>query len=164
MFILDEDPAKCARYHMDVHVISQCKEIVQVLCTTAFLQGCDADWLKENVHGATHIHHPIVKWLSESYYNVKYAIRLARRLNVEYRVRWNKDVNHKSIQKLMDNLERLEVYWKKLPHIPRTPFALTMPEEFHKECPVESYRAFYHSKEGPRMGTWKSGQPPWWKQ
>jgi hypothetical protein len=63
IFILDEIPEKCARYHCDAHVIKMILESAQMLSTTVRLSGIDRGYK------ITHQNHPCTLWTGESLSN-----------------------------------------------------------------------------------------------
>lgn len=106
IFVLDWDLKKCAQYHVDRHVVSQCKEYSQILSTTH--RVVDGYWYTEKVNGrniqrwellderekhlylATHWSHPSVKWCRESHQNYYWLYNLYLHLLAEYKYRYNK--------------------------------------------------------------------------
>ena len=92
IFILDRNPEKCARYHCDKHVVKMVLESAQILCSVLHMRGEDAPYRP------THISHPCVKWANSSLSNFSWLVELAIQLNEEYKFRYEKLVNHKSIE------------------------------------------------------------------
>jgi hypothetical protein len=145
IFILDKNPLRAARYHCDKHVSKMILESAQMLST-----------ILDGPYRPTHANHPCTRWIAESQANAEWVVTLAWNLNGEWRERYNHAHDHKSwlvIKSMEDAIG-------KLPAKRRTPFVLAMPDEFKTDDPVESYRAYYKSKEFAR---WAYGaQPRWW--
>ena len=91
IFILDTDIQKCAQYHCDQHVVKMILESVQLLCTALNKKGFDTPYK------STHVNHPSVLWVEASYDNFLWLKQLTLALNTEYKFRYNKHVDHKSI-------------------------------------------------------------------
>jgi hypothetical protein len=150
IFVLDRDIEKCARAHCDQHVIKMILESAQILCTALNLKGI------RTPYRSTHVKHPCVVWAGESFDNFRWLMSLARALNAEYRYRYKKTIDHKSIAVL----EALA--GARFPRGGLTPFAQAMPEKYRAPGDaVAAYRAFYR---GEKMGfaTWTRRSPPRW--
>ena len=61
IFILDEDPKKCAEYHNDKHVVKMILESAQLLCGVHHMveSGLDVPY------GLSHKNHPCSIWARE---------------------------------------------------------------------------------------------------
>lgn len=150
IFILDRDITKCAQYHCDQHVIKMILESVQLLCTALNKKGF------QTPYRSTHIKHPCVLWVEESYDNFLWLARLTHLLNDEFRYRYNKEKDHASIA-VLNKIEHLEYERRGL-----TPFAQAMPDQYKvKGQAVRAYRNFYR---GEKMGfaTWTRRTQPRW--
>lgn len=139
IFILDINPIKAAEYHCDKHIVKMVLETAQLLCSAHHAAG---PFLKPQdiPYKQTHVNHPCTKWVQESTSNYLWTYKLGLALCAQYTHRYGKV--HKS---------QAVIEWaSKVPlHIPvgdRTPFALAMPDEYKSDDAVESYRAYYHSK------------------
>ena len=88
VFILDENPALAARYHMDVHVVKMVLESAQLL-STCFLHF-DIVGDKSKVYKPTHLNHPCSVWLRESFSNVVWLYQLLKELLYEYTYRFGR--------------------------------------------------------------------------
>jgi len=86
LFFLDENPDKCAEYHVDKHCIKQILEATQVLCSV-YPQGTAP-------YRRTHYNHPCSIWSRTNLSNYKKTITYARALCKEYTYRYGK--THKS--------------------------------------------------------------------
>lgn len=94
IFFLSKDPRKCAEYLGDKHVIKMTLETAQLLSTAHRSWGGS-----ENVYKATHIHHPITKWVCNNTENYLWALNLFSELLLEYRFRYDRRT-HKSSELL----------------------------------------------------------------
>ncbi len=152
IFILDKDIKKCAQYHCDQHVIKMILESTQIMCTALNLMGY------ETPYGSTHTKHPCVKWVQASYSNFQWLTRLAYALNEEYKYRYEKEANHKSIQVVK------EIQQYKFEDQGLTEFAQAMPDQYKVPGdPVQAYRNFYNYDKS-EFATWtKREQPPWFE-
>lgn len=98
IFILDTDIEKSVQYHYDTHVRKILLEMAQVLCTVQRLHGNT----NEILYKATHINHPIVKWVNSCINNYQYTYLYFLYLGREYQYRFNKV--HKSYKLFKDIL------------------------------------------------------------
>ena len=150
IFVLDKDIEKCAQYHCDQHVVKMILESVQLLCTALNKKGF------QTPYKSTHAKHPCVLWVEESYDNFEWLVRLTLELNSEYRFRYSKDIDHKSIS-VLSKIEKLAYERHGL-----TPFAQAMPDQYKVDNDaVSAYRAFYIAE---KMGfaKWTArGTPDW---
>lgn len=150
IFILDDDIKLCAQYHCDQHVVKMILESVQLLCTALNKKGF------ETPYKSTHAKHPCVLWVEESYDNFLWLTELVRELNTEYKFRYDKSVDHKSMAVL--ELIQQHTY----PSIGLTEFAQAMPDEYKiRGDAVSAYRRFYL---GEKMGfaRWTKRELPAW--
>lgn len=150
IFVLDNDIEKCAEYHCDQHVVKMTLESVQILCTALNKKGMATPYK------STHIKHPCVLWVEESYANFLWLQHLAVALNREYRYRFAKNVDHKS----MAVLGAISQYRYEDQGL--TEFAQAMPEKYKVPGDaVKAYRRFYR---GEKMGfaRWTKRSVPDW--
>ena len=91
IFVLDTDIERCARYHCDQHVVKMILESVQLMFTSLNKKGF------ETPYKSTHSQHPCVLWVEQSWQNFCWLGDLTRALNAEYRYRFDKTANHKSL-------------------------------------------------------------------
>jgi len=150
IFVLDQDIKRCARYHCDQHTNKMILESVQLLCTALNKKGFSTPYK------STHIKHPCVLWVEESYSNFLWLQELALALNQECQYRYRKERDHKSIGVLPQIAEH------KFEDRGLTEFAQAMPNEY--KIPgdaVAAYRAFYL---GEKMGfaRWTRRRTPAW--
>jgi hypothetical protein len=150
IFVLDKDIEKCAQYHCDQHVVKMILESVQMLCTALNNKGFTTPYK------STHIKHPCVLWVEESYENFLWLKNLANALNSEYRFRFDSNSSHKSIFVL----DEISIY--NYNNYGLTEFAQAMPDKY--KIPgdaVKAYRQFY---KGEKMGfaKWTKRSVPAW--
>lgn len=96
IFALDKDPALCARYHIDKHVVKMVIEYCQLLSNAVWSVGIVAPYKK------THYNHPASKWARESNENYIWLWKLCNYLGQEYTYRYEKQ--HKSHLLLQEKL------------------------------------------------------------
>ncbi|MCL6416805.1 pyrimidine dimer DNA glycosylase/endonuclease V [Aestuariirhabdus sp. Z084] len=150
IFILDDDIEKCAQYHCDQHVVKMILESVQLLCTALNKKGFTTPYK------STHAKHPCTLWVEESYDNFLWLKQLTLELNKEYRYRYDKQVDHKSIAVLSSLSPH------RFPAIGLTPFAQAMPETYKVEGnAVLAYRKFYLGDK-VRFAKWTKRSSPHW--
>lgn len=157
VFFLDQDPAKCAKYHFDKHVVKMILEYTQILCTAVVLLDGSilADERKKELWGPLYINHPAVIWGRQSIENYQWLYLLLCYLLDEYTYRYEKK----------HYCEKFRILLKESPiNIEKKAFirpCLLMPEEYKEECPVASYRNYY--QRGKReLAKWKKRGPPDW--
>ena len=149
IFILDENPKTCAKYHCDKHVIKMILESAQMLSTVSRLNGGEAGYKP------THKNHPCTKWAGQSLTNWFWLQTLTKHLNEEYIYRYNKEENHKSYEVAQTLV---------VPNIPvlgLTKFAQAMPDQYKNSNPVTAYRNYY-LKEKTDLLYWKNRPTPKW--
>jgi hypothetical protein len=150
IFILDTNIERCAQYHCDQHVVKMILESVQMLCTALNKKGFTTPYK------STHIKHPCVLWVEESFENFLWLQDLALALNTEYRFRFERDTDHKSISVLNEisncNYENLGL----------TEFAQAMPDKYKVPGDaVSAYRQFYLG-EKMKFAKWTKRSVPEW--
>ncbi|MDP5293091.1 pyrimidine dimer DNA glycosylase/endonuclease V [Oceanimonas sp. CHS3-5] len=152
IFILDKDIERCAQYHCDQHVVKMILESVQILCTALNKKGF------ETPYKSTHIKHPSVLWVEESYDNFQWLTQLTQALNAEYRYRYRKDADHKS----MPVLAQIQQF--KYSSIGLTEFAQAMPDQYKvPNDAVQAYRNFYLGDK-MKFARWTRREIPHWVQ
>ncbi|WP_163132624.1 pyrimidine dimer DNA glycosylase/endonuclease V [Agarivorans sp. Alg241-V36] len=153
IFILDQDITRCAEYHCDQHVVKMILESVQMLCTALNKKGFVTPYK------STHVNHPCVLWVEQSYDNYLWLKQLTLALNQEYRFRYNKSVDHKSIAVL----NKLGEF--KYPSAGLSEFAQAMPEQYKKpNNAVSAYREFYLGEKMAFAKWTKRSAPAWLEQ
>lgn len=150
IFVLDTDIEKCARYHCDQHVIKMILESVQILCTALNKKGMSTPYR------STHIKHPCVLWVEESFDNFIWLKKLALALNKEYKYRFNKNTDHRSIAVLG------EISGHRYEGTGLTEFVQAMPDQYKVPGDaVLAYRRFYLG-EKMRFARWTKRRMPDW--
>lgn len=150
IFVLDNEIELCAQYHCDQHVVKMILESVQMLCTALNKKG------HLTPYKSTHVKHPCVLWVEQSYSNFMWLTELTRELNKEYRYRFKKDKDHKSMS-VLSVIEGIQ-----FEDVGLTEFAQAMPEQYKiKGDAVSAYRQFYRAE---KMGfaKWSKRPMPMW--
>ena len=143
IFVLDNNIERCARYHCDQHVVKMVLESAQILCTALTINGYTTPYRP------THQKH-------ESFDNFIWLRSLAFALNKEYRYRYERNADHKSIA-VIEALSGMHYACHG-----RTPFAQTMPEQYsNADSPVAAYRNYYRG-EKLRFARWTKRRRPRW--
>lgn len=150
IFILDNDIEKCAQYHCDQHVVKMILESVQLLCTALNKKGFITPYK------STHVNHPSVLWVEQSYDNFLWLKKLTLALNEEYKYRYNKQVDHKSVATLN------EICHYSFPAKGLTAFPQAMPDKYKVDNDaVSAYRGFYLGDKA-RFAKWTKRAAPHW--
>ena len=100
IFVTDFCPRRCAEYLDDKRVVKMVLETAQILSTAVRAHGYNGD----SVYKATHVNHPVVKWVCESRDNYMWTLKHFVALCREYTNRYGK--THKS-QRLTTNFFNL---------------------------------------------------------
>lgn len=150
IFVLDTGVEKCAEYHADRHVVKMILESAQMLCTVLGAHGVPAPYRP------THRRHPCTLWAGESLDNWSWLRSLALCLNDEYRLRFEREVDHKSA-----------IVARELPRPPirsrgLTEFAQALPERY--AVPGDAVRAYrrYYIGQKVRLARWTKRPVPDW--
>ncbi len=150
IFVLDRNIRKCAQYHCDQHVSKMILESVQMLCTCLNKKEISTPYK------STHLKHPCVLWLDESYSNFLWLKELALELNREFIYRYDRNKDHASIKALT------EIESKKYKDIGLTEFAQAMPDQYKfKNNTVRAYRAFYRGEKS-KFAKWTKRPNSYW--
>jgi len=170
IFVLDEDPKKCAEYHCDKHVLKMIIESSQMLSTAhRYLDGKlikinnKKHWqlndYRENIlYKCTHYNHPTTKWVRENSENYKYLFELLTYLHKEYEKRYNKIHSSKRILKTLSNVPN-NIQKGKFFNPPQA-----MPDIYKNKNTVIAYRNYY-LKDKIRFANWKlNNKPSWFKE
>jgi hypothetical protein len=161
IFVLDNNPIHCARYHCDKHVVKMILESAQMICTThATNKNKNLNYTIP--YKPTHMNHPCTKWVRDSLGNYLWLMELTKALNDEYRYRYNKDVDHKSWSAIKD------LPLPNINNIGRTSWARAMPIECKIDNTgqrdtdvIESYRNYYSTHKKDILFYTKRDQPSW---
>jgi hypothetical protein len=120
-----------------------------MLCTAVLLSGGKAGYRM------VHAKHPCTLWALNSLSNWRWLRELAYELNNEYKFRYNREEDHKSVQVIKDLKE------PKIPDLGLTTFAQAMPEEFKDPDAVQAYRKYYAGAKY-KFATWRNREIPDW--
>lgn len=146
IFYLHINPKKCARWHVDSHVVKMILETCQLLCTAIHVV-CDGSTGVTNdttlsianntttLYKKTHVNHPSAIWCRKSKENWMWLYNLGMALCREYTFRYEKI--HKS-QSVLENLKCPD-----LPDLPFTEPTQAMPNEYKNKSSLKAYRNFY---------------------
>jgi hypothetical protein len=153
IFVLDYNPQKCAKYHVDKHVVKMILETAQLLCGVHHM--CDQVTV-DIPYKLSHKNHPCSIWVRECVENYVWLCDLGIELCKEYTYRYGK--RHKSqdvIEWCMLNIPPINQYGD------ITTFPLAMPNECKLDDVVESYRNYYilHKK---GFAKWTKRNTPKW--
>ncbi len=153
IFYLDHNIESCANYHCDKHVVKQILEYFQILNTTLHVKGFSSPYKP------THINHPCTVWARKSKQNLNYLESLFIFLCEEYTYRYGKV--HACEDKWREWYYMIERCIDVLPDVGFSYPPLVMPEQYKKDCPVESYRLYYLGEKG-KMLKWTRRSKPYW--
>lgn len=153
IFYLDQDPVKCASWHIDRHVLKMSIEAAIMLSTTLNELGI------KTPYKPSWKNHPCRLW-TKTRENFRYTLELGLAICHEYTYRYGK------IHATQTKLEQIKEFVNEVPDGPLTKPALAMPSQFINDDPIESYKSYYRSKiydkSGKRMDKWKKRNPPEW--
>jgi len=151
IFLLDENPSVCAKYHNDKHVVKMILETAQLLCSVHHICGN-----KIPPYKLAHKNHPCSIWCRTSLTNYLYLCELGIELSKEYSFRYGREHKSKDV---------IEWCRKNIPPIIDIGFtkpALAMPQEYKVENDyVRSYRNYYIGAKST-FSTWKNREIPKW--
>ena len=150
IFYLDHDVTKCAKYHVDRHVVKMIVESTQILCSAYYFTGEN----NASPYKLTHGNHPCCIWARTSLSNWLWLKDLALALCTEYTYRYGK--KHKC-QAIIHSLKT-----PALSDYGFTKIACVMDEQYIiSDDAVENYRNYYrHGKR--HLWNWKGRNPPEW--
>ncbi len=149
IFFLHMNPRKCAKYHVDKHVVKMILETVQLLCSAHYF--FPKMYLPK--YKLTHKNHPCSIWTRESLSNYMWLLELGKELCKEYTYRYEKT------HKCEPMFDELSTHLPNIKDIGFTNPALAMPDEFKRDNAVESYRLYYNSNK-KHLFNWKNRKVP----
>lgn len=177
IFVLSECPIQSAILQCDKHVVKMIVESAQMLSTIhRMLDGKEerrlsksgktnvkywslSDYRELIMYKAVHMYHPCTVWTGESLANYQWHYEHFVALCDEYQYRYGK--THKTDTLLRKVLSKAP---SNIPNKALTPFKLAMGS--NPECmladPVESYRAFYQTKQERFKMVWTGRDIPEW--
>ena len=135
IFFLDKNPTLAAEYQCDKHVVKMILETTQMVCTAYQARH----GIKKDLYKPAFPHHPMTKWVGETYGNFNWALTHLVALGIEYTLRYNKF--HKCLY-ISEKLYMKYSEWKKWDGEFTTP-PLCMPEQYKHDNFVEAYRNYY---------------------
>lgn len=156
IFFLHRSARRCAKMHVNKHVVKMILETTQLLCS--------AHYFFPNPHYTpcyklTHKNHPCAIWTRESLENYKWLVRLGLALCKEYTFRYGRE------HKCESYLKELKRRCPSLPSKGFTEPVQAMPVEYKHKSSVQAYREYYIFDK-THMLTWKgkvgSRNPPKW--
>lgn len=150
IFVLDLDREKCARYHVDKHVVKMITEYNQIL-SSAYYYTFD---IPEGIYKLAYRNHRCCRWVRESAMNWRWLYGLNAALCREYTYRYGKvHAGEYILRKMPPFID--------LPEKGLTPFALAMPDDCKNVDAVTAYRAYYNNYKR-ELFHWKGREvPPW---
>lgn len=173
IFYLSNDPADCARQHVDKHVVKMILEYGQLMSTAhrvidgVYYEGKTdkgrriARWLlpderEHTMWKASHIKHPSGIWVRSSKQHYQWLYSLWLELLKEYTYRYNKE--HKTSEK--------KLIFKSTPvNIPDNGWMSdptpAMPDIYKTTTSIDSYRNYYLGDK-KRFARWKNRTAPAW--
>ena len=166
IFLLDEDPALCARYHCDKHVVKMVLETTQILSTVARGLGHDVGYKP------THAKHPSVLWAGKNSITRLWTYALGLELGKEYTHRYGK--THKSVSMLLSIGDALKLYALDVVDLDKDtgPYPLAVGVDTKKELGAGSHTAYasdairvyrhYYFKEKYAICKWTNRREPYW--
>ena len=126
-----------------------------MLCTAHHACPTDAE-RPEKFYKQAHLNHPSTIWVRTTSANYEWMIIHSLALCEEYTHRYAKiHASQQVIEWCADNIPDI-------PAAAMTKMPQCMPDEFKRECTIESYRRFYCSK--PRMRYPTAKIPVWFQQ
>lgn len=156
IFALDECPRQSAIYHNDKHVVKMQLESVQMMCTVLSEHGIPVPYK------AGWKNHPCTKWVRESLDNFMWLYDLTLYLNEEWKYRYNRVVDHKSVVLIKDCISKNGIP-KSFLSVGRTKFATAMPEDCKafSQNSIECYKYYYVNYKN-HLSKWTKRSVPEW--
>ena len=174
IFYLDTNPATCAEYHCDKHVLKMIIEYAQLLSTAhRILDGEETkvlsnsgktmtsqwkldDYREQHLYKCAYINHPSNKWVRESHKNYLWLRSLLDKLLTEYTHRYER-------VHAVDKRSHLFLYPpKNIEHKELTPMPQCMPDDCKVEhMPILAYQNFYIKHKRPFCNWTKRPRPIW---
>jgi hypothetical protein len=159
IFFIEKNILRCAKSHVDKHVVKMRLEYAQLACTAHHMTGTNPDLIP---YKKTHENHPSAIWARESVANYLYVVMLGMELCDEMRHRFN--------TKEQRCEEVLQWCWENEPNIISTNLTipkLAIPQEYiinenlSLDDSIENYRNYY--KLGKiNLHKWTNRERPNW--
>jgi len=161
IFVLDNDPETCARFHCDKHVLKQIPDVAKILCTVMRESGIPYGYTAGNKN------HPCVKWVAEADGNFMWLRELGLELCKEYSYRYAKEtgLSHASEHIIVDTypkgLGNKNERSKRNEPVGMTAPPQCVPDHFKCEDPVMAYRQYYLGEKADMLSYTKRNVPGW---
>jgi len=145
IFVLDENPELCAKYHNNKHVVKMILETAQLLSSAYYndpkinIENFIDFPREKGFLKLTHYNHPCTKWTRETIKNWEWLLQLFYELNIEYTFRYNKK------HSLFCLFDWFNLHKPNLSEGIFTQFKKAMPQYIIEAFsdPVEAYRMYY---------------------
>jgi len=173
IFYLNEDPKKCAREHIDKHVVKMVIEYAQLMSTAHRMLDGEMYWDKtkagrrikrwklddsreEQLYKASHVNHPDGIWLRQTTGNYEYTWQLFNALCDEYTYRYGRihETDRKLRSALMCTPQNLKV--GEMTEPPQC-----MPDYCKHSDVITAYKNYY-IQEKKSFSNWKKRNIPSW--
>ena len=175
IFVLDNDPELCARYHCDKHLVKMCVEHCQILgsiaytargvnkkseITSEFVLRTFSDFPRKSnniplPYGIGYRNHPCTQWARRSLDNYRWLTILTHEMCKEYTRRYGR----------VHACEAINSWYATnhpdLPMLGLTPFAQAMPDDCKGPDAVKAYRKYYREYKA-RIAKWAHSETPEW--
>jgi len=176
IFVFDRDADEAAWMMDDLRLGKMLIESGQLLATGLRERGAtDEVFLRAGIvtskgtpWKSTHRNHPCAVWTRATYGNFRWLSRHAIGLAECFSYRRGKEHACEQAVRRMHAIgsrffpaETGRRFDPRTHDLTMTPFVLAMPDEYKSDDPVESYRAYLHSKENVK---WNDEPPSWWGQ
>lgn len=149
--MLDRDVVRCARYHVDKHVVKMITEHNQLMSTACHLLGLGSPEL----YKLTHKNHPAAVWVRGSREHFEFLLELTRQLELEFQHRFKKP--HAG-SRLFSYLGRQV---RRLPSNGWVDPPQCMPDDCKADDVVQAYRTYYRRYKR-HIARWKFRDIPAW--
>ena len=180
IFILDENPTKCAEYHCNKHLVKMITEHNQILGSIAYTsrgitrkKDITSEFIEKNFqgfprknedgsprpYGIGYKNHPCTTWAATSMGNYGWLCTLTLEMCKEYTKRYGKVHAGEAICRwYFTQAEAPDL----LPTHKMTPFVQAMPDDCKNPDAVKAYRKYYKEyKSG--FAKWPEDRVPhWW--
>lgn len=162
IFVLDDIPSECARFHNDRHVSKMILDCAQIL-STAHIEIDGRDMASSRValiERPPHVNHPSARWARKTLGNYNWTAELMHSLIQQFKIRNGGRVHH---------YERIAAeYLNRQPigieQAPLTAFEYVGPVRHRMGSVVESYRRYYFEEKQDQAVWTTVGAPSWWRR
>lgn len=154
IFYLSSDPAECAKWHYDKHVVKMILEYSQLLSTAHHLLDGEPSI---ECYKPTHKNHPSAVWVRESNNNYNWLYCLLLETCKEYTYRYGK-IHATQSKGIVANLSHLPY---KMPIGYLTKMPQCMPDEYKCDDSITAYRNYYRDGKA-HLRAYKNREAPSW--